>query len=153
MNPIYEIIDGQKVATKEYQDRYMNEKVELELIEFKKEIEEKFAYSEMNATYEFKRTRPYRKARRKEVKSFEATKVEPNYSFNEKILIKNLTKYERAISGEHQKQNRLIDELNTFDYQIENPIMEDNEAVAPGQASQQIKSVKQTDSKGKLCHM
>jgi hypothetical protein len=25
--------------------------------------------------------------------------------------------------------------------------------VAPGQASQQIKSVKQTDSKGKLCHM
>lgn len=148
-NPIYEVIDGEKVATKEYQDRYMNEKVEQELVEFKKEIEEKFSYSKMNATYVFKRTEPYRKARRKEVKSYQATQVQPTYSFNEKILIKNLTKYERAISGEHQKQNRRIDEINTFDYQIEEPIIDDSDARVSGKASQQILPVKHNGSPSK----
>jgi hypothetical protein len=35
MNPIYEEINGNKVHTKEYIERYMNHKVEKELLEFK----------------------------------------------------------------------------------------------------------------------
>jgi hypothetical protein len=35
MNPIYEEIDGNKVDSKEYTERYMNHKVEQELLEFK----------------------------------------------------------------------------------------------------------------------
>lgn len=33
--PIYKVIDGQKVFTREYEQRYMNDKVEMELVEFK----------------------------------------------------------------------------------------------------------------------
>lgn len=33
--PIYTVVEGQKFFTKEYEQRYMNEKVELELVEFK----------------------------------------------------------------------------------------------------------------------
>ena len=36
-------------------ERYINPKIEAELIEFKEEIEEKFATSEMNNTYKFQR--------------------------------------------------------------------------------------------------
>ena len=36
-------------------ERYINPKIEAELVEFKEEIEEKFAASEMNNTYKFQR--------------------------------------------------------------------------------------------------
>jgi hypothetical protein len=49
-------------------------------------------------------------------------KVEPhNHTFNEKIYIKNINNYELAISG--KKKNKYNDDANTFDYQIEQPVL------------------------------
>lgn len=45
-----------KVYSAAFENRYMNPKVEGELIDFKKEIEEKFTFSSINKRYRFKRT-------------------------------------------------------------------------------------------------
>jgi hypothetical protein len=48
--------------------------------------------------------------------------VEPhNHTFNEKIYIKNINNYELALSG--KKQKKYNDDANTFDYQIEQPVL------------------------------
>jgi hypothetical protein len=52
-------------------------------------------------------------------------KVKPqNHTFNEKIYIKNINNYELAISG--KKKKKYNDDANTFDYQIEQPVLTKN---------------------------
>jgi hypothetical protein len=52
-------------------------------------------------------------------------KVEPhNHTLNEKIYIKNINNYELAISGKNK--NKYNDDANTFDYQIEHPVLTKN---------------------------
>lgn len=64
VNPIYEIIGGEKIYTNEYENRYMNEKVEKELVEFKKEIKMKFYCSQINKEFIFLRADWYEKSER-----------------------------------------------------------------------------------------
>lgn len=45
-----------KIFSKVFENRYINSKVEEELVEFKKEIEEKFRNSEINKSYNLLRT-------------------------------------------------------------------------------------------------
>jgi len=119
INPIYEIVDGEQIPTKEFMDRYINEKVEKELVDFKTEIEEKFIRSDINSTYVFKRTR--KKIRvSKSPEDLESRQIEPSYTFNEKILMKNMNKYEKAILGlqNPSNKNEYSDNQHTFDYKL-----------------------------------
>lgn len=100
-------------------DRYINEKVEKELVDFKTEIEEKFIRSDINSTYVFKRTR--KKIRvSKSPEDLESRQIEPSYTFNEKILMKNMNKYEKAILGlqNPSNKNEYSDNQHTFDYKL-----------------------------------
>ena len=48
-------------------------------------------------------------------------KTQPNYTFTEKVLIKNMTKYEKAING--KQQTAKIDESYTYDFPQAEPIL------------------------------
>lgn len=72
--------DGSKTHTKAYQERYLNPKVESELVEFKKEIEEKYQVSELNATYKFKRTKVGNNKKPKAHEKLETEGIKPSYT-------------------------------------------------------------------------
>ena len=120
MNPIYTDVDGKKVFSEEYKNRYMNDKVENELVDFKVEIHEKFEASKMNATYVFKRSKDLRR-KKKGSESFDVKAVQPSYTFNEKILLKNYNNYEKAISGDNDAiriNNEYMKEMNTYELRM-----------------------------------
>lgn len=119
-NPIYADAEGKKVFSEEYKNRYMNDKVEKELVDFKIEIHEKFEASKMNAIYVFKRSKQLRR-KNKGSECFDVKAVQPSYTFNEKILLKNYNNYEKAISGDNEAiriNNEYIEEMNTFEYKM-----------------------------------
>jgi hypothetical protein len=129
INQIYENLEGEKALTKEFLERYMNEKVEKELVDFKKEINQKFIASEMNATYVFLRTKPIKKIQK--VFMREPNSIQPSYTFNEKILMKNMNKYEKAIKGENdltRDQNDQSEEPSTFDYKLPSNLTQQKQA-------------------------
>lgn len=77
----------------------------------------------MNARYRYKRCSPYNQKRKKH-KDNETKGVQQTYTFNEKIYIKNICNYEKAISG--KKQKKYDDDTSTFDYKIDQPDFDKN---------------------------